>query len=153
MHSDHDFTNFMNVFHSWRKQMLRMGVKDLEQMRIELDRESFREFETRYLSIADQRALHADPCAAPNEVKVAGIKIVMKPNASPRPTFVDPVRRDRIAQIRKIAEAYRRDAETVSRRRWWHPILGVHPDPRLKVVFLLAAADFDLRADEMERGR
>jgi hypothetical protein len=60
---------------------------------------------------------------------------------------------DRVAQVRKIAAAYRRDAEIVGRRKWWQVILGIRPDPRLKVVFLLAAEDFDRRADEMERRR
>lgn len=151
MHSDRDFTNFMNVFHSWRKAMIRMGV-DPAKMRIELSRESFHEFETRFMSIATNGAVGARTHAAPNEITVAGIKIVMVMNGSARPKFVDPARERRIRNTREIAAAYRRDAEIVSQREWWQVLLCIHPDPRLKAMFLQYAIEFDARADAMERG-
>jgi hypothetical protein len=59
-------------------------------------------------------------------------------------------RLEKACLLRKTAAEYRRNAETMRRRKWWQWLLFVHIDPRLSVVFLLEADKYEARAVAIE---
>lgn len=56
----------------------------------------------------------------------------------------------RAQDFRNIGAEYRRNAHTISHKKWWQRLLFIHIDPRLAATFIQEAEKYEARAAEIE---